>query len=164
MTPLLLLALAAGPELEPYEVEGKFVASFPVPATKSVKVESGEVNTEHGKLRTKTYKAEYNRKLMLSVGLTDYPENFAKTDADAFLKAAKDGIRTKNVTIDSEKKLAADEHNPAGLELDYDLDKYRSKVRLYKHKTRLFVVSTTGDEQEVSSDAAKKFLASFRVK
>jgi hypothetical protein len=163
MTPLLLLALASGPELEPFEVEGKFAAAFPGPRT-AVKSEVKDYKTEHGVLSTANFTAPANKRLMLAISYTDYPDGFLQTPSDDFLKAARNGIKTRDVKIETEKKLTADDVNPDGLEVDYDLGKYRAKVRLYKHKARLFVVSASGSEDEVASDTVKKFMASFRVK
>lgn len=163
MTPLLLLALAAGPEFTPYEVDGKFRTAFPV-AVDKVKSEVKDVKTDAGTLQTKTFTATAGKKLVLSVAYTDYPERFENVPADEFLKAVRDGVKTKDTKIESDKVLAADDANPAGREVDYDFGKYRAKVRLYKVKARLFVVTAAGEDDEVAGDTAKKFLTSFRVK
>jgi hypothetical protein len=140
---------------------GRFEAAFPATISKP---DTRRVKSEAGELVVSTIAAAVSRELTLAVSWTDYPESFATLPAETMLDAVVSGMKTKEAKqVGKEKLIPEQETTPAGREVVYDYGKYRVRARLFWVGTRLYQVTATGDDDEVGSELANKFLASFRV-
>jgi hypothetical protein len=166
MTLIFLLATAAAQlvasdtsDAKPYiSKDGKFSVAFPGKpdaTTNTVKTPDGDMDVHVFRLTGKD-------KGVYSVVYTDYPADKVKgANPEKLLDQARDGGGDAT-------RAKVKETKPKGLDypardLEVEIAGATSFSRLVLAKTRLYVVMAAPDGSKASTDAAKKFIESFKV-
>ncbi len=166
MTLILLLATAAiqlvaadTPDAKPYvSKEGKFTVSFPgkpEATTNTVKTPDGDMDVHAFRLTGKD-------KTVYSVVYSDYSADKLKgADPDKLLDQVRDG--GVDATRGKVKETKPKDPDYPTRDLEVEIAGVTSFSRLVLAKNRLYVVVAAPDGSKASTDAAKKFIESFKV-
>jgi hypothetical protein len=127
------------------------------------KEKTQHLKSEAGPLDVTTLAVKVSDNLTLSVTWTDYPDSFREVPREKLLAAVRDGLKTKNARLVTERAVVAADPNPAAKEIQFDHGRYHTRTRLYLVGTRLYQVTATGKKDDVEGDFAGKFLVSFEV-
>ncbi len=117
-----------------------------------------------GKLESVSYEAT-TAQAHYGVSYVDYPKSLVETGlVNTMLNGARDGmLETSKAKLVQEEKIKLKEYQGRDLLVEAPGGKSYLRTRLYLVKQRLYMIMTEGSKAQVTGDAAKKFLDSFKL-
>jgi hypothetical protein len=161
MALLLLLPAAAAfaQKPAPYESpDGSFRVAFPKEPT----VQSRKLATPAGQVPVTTTRIEAHKELVLSVTVTTYPDSFADVTPAKLFDAVRDGMKSADGTVKSEKEISFGAAKHPGRDVVIDAGKTTIHARLILVDHRLYQVMLTGSKDRVAASEGE-FLKSFEL-
>lgn len=143
--------------------DGKYSATFPA-APKEFATPEADVNPAMGKYKYFSAWAEVNKDNSFGVMYHDYPQGVIKDEPQAVLERVKDGTKGDKGRIVEDREIALGADKVPGRAFIINQGAYFYRARIFLKDSRLYQAIVVGkSKEEVSNEAASKFLDSFEI-